>query len=257
MSTLQIVSGSSLARPRSLLLVDEDRHAVDVVLRVAQRIGAIVRTVRSAEAALAQAAAESPSVLITSMDIGGRPFGVTLAMTIRRRTGAAVVLTGTSLAPQQATAIANINPDGFLCKPLRLEQAEATIRLALKRQPPAETSRSAEPARPDLAHALRQIAAVVNGTGVTSLAAEVKAPERLLASLRPREQEVVRLLFEHHRVPAIAAQLGISPETVRNHLKNVFRRVGAHSQQELLAYLRGSAPAAPEADHNPLHIVGG
>jgi DNA-binding CsgD family transcriptional regulator len=55
-----------------------------------------------------------------------------------------------------------------------------------------------------------------------------------LLGLRPREHEVVRLLLQHLRVPAIARRLGISQQTVRNHLKSVFRRTGVRSQQELL-----------------------
>ena len=55
-----------------------------------------------------------------------------------------------------------------------------------------------------------------------------------ICGLRPREQEVVRLLLQHLRVPAIARRLGISQQTVRNHLKSVFRRTGVRSQQELL-----------------------
>ena len=42
------------------------------------------------------------------------------------------------------------------------------------------------------------------------------------------------MLLQHLRVPAIARRLGISQQTVRNHLKSVFRRTGVRSQQELL-----------------------
>ena len=69
-----------------------------------------------------------------------------------------------------------------------------------------------------------------------------------LVGLRPREQEVVRLLLQHLRVPAIARRLGISQQTVRNHLKSVFRRTGVRSQQELLdriALAAASQPAPP------------
>jgi DNA-binding CsgD family transcriptional regulator len=42
-------------------------------------------------------------------------------------------------------------------------------------------------------------------------------------------------------VPGIASTLGISPHTVRNHLKAVFRKLGVHSQEALLELLRGAA----------------
>jgi DNA-binding CsgD family transcriptional regulator len=59
--------------------------------------------------------------------------------------------------------------------------------------------------------------------------------------LRPRERQIADLMLDHFRVPAIAAHLGISDHTVRNHLKNMYRRLGVHSQQELLGLLKEEA----------------
>ena len=59
--------------------------------------------------------------------------------------------------------------------------------------------------------------------------------------LRPRERQIADLMLDHFRVPAIAAHLGISDHTVRNHLKNMYRRLGVHSQQELLVLLKEEA----------------
>ena len=257
MSNLHAVPGLPTARPRPILVVDEDRLTVDLVSRVVQPMGLTVRWARSIEMAT-DTTSEPPIAAIVATEISGRPLGVALARTLRRQFGAVVILTAPTLSSQQVTAVAAFGPDGCLTKPLRLEQIDVTLRLALKQKAIAEAARTPSDAtRPDLAHALRQIAAVVNGTGVITLSTEPKAPQRLLATLRPREQEVVRLLFEHYRVPAIAAQLGISAETVRNHLKNVYRRVGAHSQQELLERFRsGSTSPAGSAPTPSLHIVG-
>jgi DNA-binding NarL/FixJ family response regulator len=63
--------------------------------------------------------------------------------------------------------------------------------------------------------------------------------------LTHREQEIVRLLCTGQRVPTIARSLYLSPHTVRNHLKAVFRKVGVRSQIELLELLnrKHAAPA--------------
>ncbi|MDZ4695886.1 MAG: LuxR C-terminal-related transcriptional regulator [Deltaproteobacteria bacterium] len=58
------------------------------------------------------------------------------------------------------------------------------------------------------------------------------------ATLSDREEQIARLLAKGHRVSHIADLLGISPHTVRNHFKSVFRKLGVHSQVELLAKLR-------------------
>ena len=55
--------------------------------------------------------------------------------------------------------------------------------------------------------------------------------------LTAREMDVVRLLLSNGRVGSIAEQLAISRHTVRNHLRAVFRKLGVHSQVELIRAL--------------------
>jgi PAS domain S-box-containing protein len=58
--------------------------------------------------------------------------------------------------------------------------------------------------------------------------------------LTQREFDIVYRLIRGDRVPAIASSLFVSQSTVRNQLAAVFRKVGVHSQQELIAHLRRS-----------------
>jgi DNA-binding CsgD family transcriptional regulator len=55
-----------------------------------------------------------------------------------------------------------------------------------------------------------------------------------ISSLSPREREVLAHLRRGVRLRSIATALGISVETVRNHVKAMFRKTGAHSQEELI-----------------------
>ena len=91
--------------------------------------------------------------------------------------------------------------------------------------------------------ALRRIAQELARVDLPGATLENAPPP--LCGLRPREQEVVRLLLQHLRVPAIARRLGISQQTVRNHLKSVFRRTGVRSQQELLDRIALAAASQP------------
>lgn len=59
--------------------------------------------------------------------------------------------------------------------------------------------------------------------------------------LSHREREILRAVSSGQRVANIARLLGISPHTVRNHLKAIFRKVGVHSQVELLGHLHAQA----------------
>jgi len=60
----------------------------------------------------------------------------------------------------------------------------------------------------------------------------------LLVELSEREKEILAHLVRGSRVPAIAKSLFISANTVRNHLKSVYRKVGVSSQSELIELVR-------------------
>jgi two-component system, NarL family, response regulator LiaR len=53
--------------------------------------------------------------------------------------------------------------------------------------------------------------------------------------LTPREWEVVDLLYEGRSTDEIADTLVLSTETVRSHIKNLMRKLGARSRQEAVA----------------------
>lgn len=57
--------------------------------------------------------------------------------------------------------------------------------------------------------------------------------------LSERERDVLFCLLEGHRVAAVADTLCVSPHTVRNHLKSIFRKLDVHSQAELIEKIRG------------------
>lgn len=61
----------------------------------------------------------------------------------------------------------------------------------------------------------------------------------LLGELSDREREVLTQLMAGSRVPIIAEQLFISPATVRNHLKAIYRKVKVSSQSALIERVRG------------------
>ncbi len=64
--------------------------------------------------------------------------------------------------------------------------------------------------------------------------------EAAIQPLTKREQEVVARLADGERVATVAKALFVSPHTVRNHLRNVFQKLGVHSQPELLAHVRAN-----------------
>jgi len=69
-----------------------------------------------------------------------------------------------------------------------------------------------------------------------------KGPERLgahshLFGLSRREIEIASALLEGHSIESLAASLGLSRNTVRNHLQSLFRKTGTSRQADLVRIL--------------------
>lgn len=63
--------------------------------------------------------------------------------------------------------------------------------------------------------------------------AEVK--EQTLQQISEREQEVLGLLVQGLNYKQIAEKIFISPETVRNHIRNIYEKLQVHSRSEAVA----------------------
>jgi PAS domain S-box-containing protein len=84
---------------------------------------------------------------------------------------------------------------------------------------------------------LRQDDAIV---GVLILAFEVSAPSesiriQLDSQVTPRQREILVLIASGLSTAEVASRLTLSPETVRNHLRNAFLELHAHTRVEAIA----------------------
>ena len=61
--------------------------------------------------------------------------------------------------------------------------------------------------------------------------------------LTPRQVEVLRLLEQGRSTKQIAGELHLSTETVRNHIRRLFRALGVHSRLEAVAAARAASPS--------------
>lgn len=106
----------------------------------------------------------------------------------------------------------------------------------------AESTERGDDARiVDLERHLWRIALEVEAAGVTHGSRRIPDAGTIagMEELSPRQWEIVTRLLRGERVPDIARALFLSQSTVRNQLGSVYRKLGVHSQSELLALLRG------------------
>ena len=74
--------------------------------------------------------------------------------------------------------------------------------------------------------------------------AQLRHPERSettradLADLTPRERDVLALLCQGLKAENMAGQLGLSRNTVRNHLATLYQKIGAHGRSDAIIWAR-------------------
>jgi PAS domain S-box-containing protein len=88
--------------------------------------------------------------------------------------------------------------------------------------------------------AVRRGRAVVGAFGITGprTRASEQAGETAEPRLTPRQHEVLTLLADGASTSQIAMSLGLAEETVRNHIRQLLRRLGVHSRLAAVAYAR-------------------
>jgi len=73
---------------------------------------------------------------------------------------------------------------------------------------------------------------------------------QLIASLTPRESEVLQLLAEGHSNKEMARVLGTSPRTIDVHRARVLQKLGVDTLPDLVRLVLAARPQGPGAPHN-------
>jgi DNA-binding NarL/FixJ family response regulator len=94
---------------------------------------------------------------------------------------------------------------------------------------------------------LQAVRDAVNGDAFIDITTDANDETLSALSLTPREIEVLYLLAKGRDTPTIAAALYLSVHTVRGYVKEVLRKLGAHSQLEAVAVAR-RAGLLPDAN---------
>jgi DNA-binding CsgD family transcriptional regulator len=95
------------------------------------------------------------------------------------------------------------------------------------------------PRSPAAAHAVAGLLQAHGpGSGENSASALARVGDSELLRLTPRQWEIAHRISEGDRVTLLAEDLGISANTVRNHLKEIFRKLRVSSQPQLVRRVR-------------------
>ncbi len=219
-----------------VLLVDDDEAALALAAAL-EGSPYEVLTARSAEEALGVLEREDVQVVVSDEWMPGMR-GVELLAHIAREYPyiVRILLTGD---PQLDAAVRAINEGEifrFLTKPCPPGTLDAVIREALIRQSRGKLQEELMRVAGQGLEALHRIEGLTSASSKERDAAA--GPEITLDQLSKREREIVETLLGEGSVTGVANTLHISLHTVRNHLKSIFRKLGVHSQVELVTKLR-------------------
>ncbi len=118
--------------PSSILVVEDDAVARELLVEVLRRDGHTVRFAEDGEAALAAAAAEPPDVLVTDVRLDGMT-GIELMQTLRERDPAMQAIVVTAFGSLE-TAVEAIHGGAFdyMSKPFSMDEVRRMVQRALQ-----------------------------------------------------------------------------------------------------------------------------
>jgi DNA-binding CsgD family transcriptional regulator len=116
------------------------------------------------------------------------------------------------------------------------QRANSVVGVATPVMSGSDTTAAGEAERVDL---LEQVLGrVMNALSTVFLDEDVGSEVLEREDLSARQREVLHLLLRGDRPSAVAAALHLSTHTVRNYEKAIFRKLGVHSQSELISLAR-------------------
>lgn len=182
----------------------------------------------SAEDAIASAPKLKPDVMLVDLELPGMPGEDCLRALSALVPGAALVVLTAHEDPARVFASLSAGANGYLLKGASPEEIVAAMTAA---------HRGGAPLSP-------AVAGLVIGAFLT----KPRAPRAglPLPSLSPRERQILEQLARGRVPKEAAADLAMSYETVRDHLKRIYRKLHVRSRTEaVLRYLGAeTAPAA-------------
>jgi two-component system, NarL family, nitrate/nitrite response regulator NarL len=192
----------------------------------------VVGSAATRDALLGHAALAQADVLLMDLDLAGAD-GLDLLPVLRPRCCAQVLVLTASEDTRRLCRAVELGARGVLHKSEPAQQILAAIE---------QVHRGAAWLSP---HLMGEVLARVTGaTGRTESA--VDGPKARLASLTARERDIVRTLSRSpgEKLLSLAHRLGMSENTLRNHLTAVYGKLGVRGRLELHVFVAEHDPAA-------------
>ena len=161
-----------------------------------------------------------PDVALLDID-GPQDSGIELAKKIKQRSpNIGVIVLSSNLDDNQLFLALKAQAVAYLSKEVTAEQLVETVRRVARGEHPINEYLTDRPKVAE--HVLQQF---------QELSARSEA-EAFMSPLTPREIEILQYIAEGYLNKQIAAELGISEQTIKNHVTSILRKLNANARTE-------------------------
>lgn len=233
----------------TVLIIEREVPAAQQMQHLLGDAGFMVLTpVGEIRHAIAPLTRESPDVLVVDAALVTDDDAYDAMVALAEDRHVPVVYVSSSTDVESVERAARGHGHGYVVRPFSGHQLVSTVVLAILS---ARRSRTATPQLLVAADRLRAIASVLEDVAQQATTEQVEPPQApgadspaatAVAALSPREREIVSLIGNGARVQSIATELGLSTNTVRNHLKAIYRKLKLRGQHELYDFWRRTHP---------------
>jgi DNA-binding NarL/FixJ family response regulator len=227
--------------PARILVADDDPSFRKLIVRLLEHEGHRVEQAADAREALARMSTELFDLLIADVHMPGNDG---LAVLHAQAVVPVLIVTGDPTVETAIEALRGAAVD-YLTKPLAPERLLARVADGIARGRRLRSLYSAElrlREQLDLVTLLRD-SLLLPGAATAGAPEPPRSelPPTIAELLSPREREVLTAFATSPRTATVAEGLHISPHTVKNHMKAIFKKLAVGSQAELLARLGEAA----------------
>ena len=196
----------------NVLVVEDSREIADGLKQYLEDEGHTVMLATKAAHALALAASRPPDLVVLDLGLPDRDGNEVLAeLRTRGLTMPVLILSARGTEADKLQGF-RLGADDYVTKPFSIRELLARVAVLLRRAAPVPSD--AAPPQPISDDGLR------DRYGLTQ-----------------RQVAVARLLGEGHTTTEIAARLGVTYHTARNHADQVLQKMGVHSRAAIGAIL--------------------
>ncbi|MCU1398434.1 MAG: response regulator transcription factor [Acidimicrobiales bacterium] len=175
---------------------------------------AVLGIAHNLDDAVAKSIDGAPDVIVLDARLGDRDVAESIRVLRQAMPSVQVIVLGATADYQTVMQALEAGANGYLLKGQRLSELADAVR------------------------AVRAGGRALAAELVNTLVDRLSAPLSRRFHLTARELEILGRLADGASTAAVSAQLGLSVNTVRNHVQSAIRRLGAHSKLEAISIAR-------------------